>query len=395
MGNAYRSVLALKPTGDAVPANVLSGKTFSNADGTGKTGTMANNGAVSITLTDLNPTYTIPEGYHNGLGVVSFTSSGGDGADLIVTCSGDFAGTTITCTDGTTTFEEICPSTSPYQVVFQSIPTGTWTISGTYSGHTLSTIFTVLNFETELNSIPEGSTVTPTDDIQTWLNCANIWDKSYTTITQVLNDVSTLQALIASNNAADYMARSTTWASNVTADSSAMTYIGLNDYCANKLLADAAWLNAICNSTYFESVLNVKVPTMTSSTAPSGEVIQSRGNGWGAFDGNPNTDSRWVAGQGSQIDYLGYIFTENVKLYKFKISYSSVVQSCNYRLQAYKNGTWTDESESMSSLSTNKNLDASEISDRHRIYISSQTLVSGSSYYGNIVELQFYGRASS
>ena len=37
MGNAYRSVLALKPTGDAIPANVLSGKTFSNADGVGKT----------------------------------------------------------------------------------------------------------------------------------------------------------------------------------------------------------------------------------------------------------------------------------------------------------------------------------------------------------------------
>lgn len=310
---------------------------------------------------------------------------------LTVTCDSAFAGQTITCTDGTTTLTQICPSSSPYTVEFKIPNGGTWTIS---SG-TSSTSVTIPS-SAELHDIPNGSTVTPTNNIQIWLHCANIWDKSYTTITQVLNDVSTLQALIASNNAADYMARSTTWASNVTADSSAMTYIGLNDYCANKLLADAAWLNAICNSTYFESVLNVKVPTMTSSTAPSGEVIQSRGNGWNAFDGNPNTNSRWVAGQGSQIDYLGYIFTENVKLYKFKISfYTTAVQSCNYRLQAYKNGTWTDESESMSSLSTNKNLDASEISDRHRIYISSQTLVSGSSYYGNIVELQFYGRASS
>ena len=324
-------------------------------------------------------------------------ASGGDGADLIVTCSSNFAGSVITCTDGSSyTKTQTCPSSSPYEVTFESIPTGTYTISGVVSGQTFSTTKTILDFDAELNDIPDGSTATPTDDIQIWLHCANIWDKAYTTISQVLADASTLQALITSNNAADYMARSTTWASNVTANSSAMTYIGLNDYCANKLLADAAWLNAICNSTYFESVLNVKVPTMTSSTAPSGEVIQSRGNGWGAFDGNPDTNSRWVAGQGSQIDYLGYIFTENVKLYKFKISfYTTAVQSCNYRLQAYKNGTWTDESESMSSLSTNKNLDASEISDRHRIYISSQTLVSGSSYYGNIVELQFYGRASS
>lgn len=152
MGNAYRSVLALKPTGDAVPANVLAGKTFSNADGTGKTGTMVNNGAVSVTLTDQDPTYTIPEGYHNGLGVVGFTSSGGDGADLIVTCDSAFAGTTITCTDGTTTYTETCPSSSPYIVTFKSIPTGTWTVSAEISGVTYSESVLIQNFDVELKS---------------------------------------------------------------------------------------------------------------------------------------------------------------------------------------------------------------------------------------------------
>lgn len=320
MGNAYRSVLALKPTGDAVPANVLAGKTFSNAAGTGKTGTMVNNGAVSVTLTDQDPTYTIPEGYHNGLGVVGFTTSGGDGADLVVTCDSLFAGTTITCTDGTTTFEEICPSTSPYVVTFQSIPIGTWTISGTYSGHTYSTIFTVLNFETSLHSIPEGSTATPTDDIQTWLQCANIWDKNYTTISQVLADASTLQALMASNNAADYMARSTTWASDVTADSSAMTYIGLDDYCSNKLLS-SEWLDYIVASSYIDSVLNVKIPTMTSNTTPSGTAYASSVYNSGgethpaylAMDGN-NTTFWASAGGGFVPCYIQYTFTNAVKV---------------------------------------------------------------------------------
>lgn len=74
MANKYRSVLAsgggVQPTGNAQPADVLAGKTFSNADGINKTGTMVNNGAVSETL-DAGESYTIPAGYHNGSGVVT------------------------------------------------------------------------------------------------------------------------------------------------------------------------------------------------------------------------------------------------------------------------------------------------------------------------------------
>ena len=73
MSNAYRSSMgasAVLPTGDAVEANVLAGKTFSNAQGTGKTGTMVNRGAVSQTIQP-GGSYTIPEGYHNGSGTVA------------------------------------------------------------------------------------------------------------------------------------------------------------------------------------------------------------------------------------------------------------------------------------------------------------------------------------
>ena len=77
MANMYRSVLAsggTAPTGDAIASDVLTGKTFSNAQATGINGTMPNNGAVSGTATPAQP-YTIPAGYHNGNGVV--TASGG------------------------------------------------------------------------------------------------------------------------------------------------------------------------------------------------------------------------------------------------------------------------------------------------------------------------------
>lgn len=76
MANQYRSVLASSgpaPTGNALPSDVLSGKTFTNDNGS-QTGTMVNNGAVSQTLAP-GQSYTIPEGYHNGTGVIS-TSAG-------------------------------------------------------------------------------------------------------------------------------------------------------------------------------------------------------------------------------------------------------------------------------------------------------------------------------
>lgn len=80
MSNRYRSVLAsgVQPTGNATVGNVLAGKTFSNADGIDKVGTMVNNGAVSGIATPTQP-YTIPAGYHNGSGVV--TAAGGDIVD--------------------------------------------------------------------------------------------------------------------------------------------------------------------------------------------------------------------------------------------------------------------------------------------------------------------------
>lgn len=82
MSNLYRSVLAsgggVVPTGDAVAADVLTGKTFSNASDVGISGTMPNNGAVSGVATPSQP-YTIPAGYHNGSGVVTATGAASGG----------------------------------------------------------------------------------------------------------------------------------------------------------------------------------------------------------------------------------------------------------------------------------------------------------------------------
>lgn len=65
--------------------------------------------------------------------------SSGGGYELTVTCDADFAGTTITATDGVTTLTKTCPSASPYEVVFEIPNGGDWTISGVVGGQTVST----------------------------------------------------------------------------------------------------------------------------------------------------------------------------------------------------------------------------------------------------------------
>jgi hypothetical protein len=344
------------------------------------------------------------------------------------------------------------------------------------------------------SNIPDGRTVLPTDDVQIWLHCADIWNKAYTTLAEVLADTTTLAALIASNNAVDYMVRSTTWAiaqalvptmtsdttpsgeclardyenagtgiykafdnnlvdshwyskwqvnpagnyigyhftesvvvnraiydttdltstaycphnvkvqgsndnsawtdlasdswtqaygrhvvelSNTTAyeyyrfyivdgysskqvgatevqfysasipnNATAMSYIGLNNYCANTLLADSTWCEAICNSEYFESVLNVKVPAMTSNTTPSGVGVCVSTNdspsAYKAFDGDDSTNySLYIA----DFTYCGFHFDSPLKVYKaFSIGRDNRDQK--HKIIASNDGiTWTDLSD--------------------------------------------------
>lgn len=328
----------------------------------------------------------------------SYGAGGGDGADLIVTCSSSFAGQVITCTDGSSyTKTQTCPSSSPYEVIFESIPPGTYTISGVVSGQTFSTTKTILDFEAELNDIPDGSTVTPTDDIQIWLNCGNIWDKAYTTISQVLADSTTLSALIADSNAVDYMVRSTTWATDVCADQLAMNYIGLDDNCAITLLNNSTWCNAICNSAYFESVLNAKVPTMTSNTTPSGEAFASLNDGsaYQAFDNNTSTG--WSTGSNQKKrERVGYKFPDNVIVKKAKVICRTDLSS-NFYYQCSEDGnTWIDITD-VEAHSASGNYWTTNIINNNNAcqYYAIYYTQNASDRVGRIIELQFYGRASS
>lgn len=317
--------------------------------------------------------------------------SSGGGYELTVTCDADFAGTTITATDGVTTLTQTCPSASPYEVVFEIPNGGEWTISGIISGQTYSASIDIPD-SLELHSVPEGSTVLPTDDIQTWLACAGITDKSYTTLNEVLADSTTLLALISDNNASDYLVRSTTWASGITADSTAMTDIGANNYCADTLLADSTWATAICNSTYFESVLNAKVPTMTGDTTPSGVAYilpSNAGSGYEAYKAFDGDSSTMSAVSGTLPRRLGYQFIQPVNVKKV-VAYSNYANTTGILRASNDNSTW-EEIKILNHDSQTKEYIITESSEAFTYWeIESTQEYSWGSF--DMYSLQFYGR---
>lgn len=340
--------------------------------------------------------------------------TGGTSATITVTYSEDFYGVTITATNGTTTLTKT--ATSSGTLTFDVSEGGTWVVSGTVEGATYSESVDV-TFEytaPPLVALPDGSTALPVNDIQMWLKCAGIRDKTtYTTLADVLADTETFIALCADSNACDYMARSTTWASGVAADSTAMLIVGKYNYCANKLLSDSTWAEAICNSTYIDSVLNIKVPTMTSATAPSGTVDSNGDYGsgydkWRAF--NPSESQGWVPNHGGAQagyylvgDWLSYDFGYSVCISYVELSYinTSTPNNIYFKIQG-SNDNFVSDIHDLCSEQTITGVASTTVTTKvalgnatnyakHRVYISTNSSSSG----GKGLKVQFYGRTDN
>ena len=73
LNRQVETLKAKQATGNVLPSEVLAGKTFSNSNGVGLVGTMANSGAINATL-NAGQSYTVPAGYHNGSGKVTANS---------------------------------------------------------------------------------------------------------------------------------------------------------------------------------------------------------------------------------------------------------------------------------------------------------------------------------
>lgn len=258
--------------------------------------------------------------------------------------------------------------------------------------------------------IPNGATVTPTDDVQTWLHCANVWDKTnLTTIDDVITDTTTLNTLIANENANDYLVRSTTFATDICSNESAMTYIGLNDYCANKLLSDSTWLEAIYNSAYSKKVLNALVLPMTSNTQPSGYEASSSSNystqnlPYMAFDGITGSNSEWASGfENNSYIQIKIKDAKVIKLIKIDMDYRTSndgYMTGIFDLLASNTGDFNGEEVNLtpshltlekknSKYSINEMINNNTAYQYYRI----KTIQSNCTNYTDLNNVQFYGR---
>ena len=274
---------------------------------------------------------------------------------ITVSVDSDFitAGSTITCTKDTTS---CTPKSAASTVVFNVPEIGEWDITGTADGKTYTVKANVISLSTNvqvtLQTIPDGKTVVPTNVIQTWLNCAEIFDKSYTTLAEVLADEDTLRALMTSDNAIDYLKRSTEW-----------------------------------------SVSGATVPTLAADNGKVyvNQTLRSGEEGWKVFDGNNST----FAGLDTAADdgYVGYIFDDPISINRAYV-YDGNVADHTFAIEYSDDGTdWTQCSEftPSHSIGTNQNVVdvyVNEITGAHRYWRIHRTSSGGARTI--CYELQFY-----
>ena len=285
---------------------------------------------------------------------------------------------------------------------------GEYTISYTYgdplslTATWTSTITLSANESKTVNVVVPGTTLSPAGDVQGWLMCAEIYDKNYTTVSQVVADSTTLNALIASHNAVDYMTRSSgSFYSQIIGSSAAMTAIGLDNYCSNALLSNANWCGAICTSPYFESVLNTKVPTMTSYTTPSGVVSaesehsDAQYKAWKAFDGSTSTQwisNHQIARNATANSWLQYDFGTSVKIYYVKCTQvTTVAEMTAFSVKGSSDGTTFTEYASGTTF-TDYTFTPSAEHRYWRLEMTEKNVYSNTTYVPRLYELQFYGR---
>ncbi len=254
--------------------------------------------------------------------------------------------------------------------------------------------------------VPDGKTA-DANDVKTWLKCANIKNKSYTDINDVLNDEEVLSELLNNDNANDYLCRSTDWIDDICSDSDAMEYIGRNNYAANTLLDSDDWFNAICSSNYFENVLNTSVPTITNGVSSEGTVFSSsildRGYpGYKAFNKNPADG--WLSNLLVNAE-IGFKFNEPVKVNKaqlstFRYDDNGYTRIKNYSIQGSNdgvnyttlyNGSYPNNCNGVVVTNTFKN---ENYYTYYRIFILDNYAPYGYAYIG-AKDVQFFGRKNS
>ena len=326
----------------------------------------------------------------------------GKGNTLVVICTDDFAGTTITCTNGTKTYTKTCPSTAPYEVTFYGLAAGSWTISGVIEGQTYSETIAVTEYQLNLNS---GF------DYKTWVSRGGLDPDDYASLSAVFADESATRRLMLVHASADYLidcvTDDITAIDDFCANDTAMKWLGLCDYVCDGLTAITGVEAKLLASAYWERYLKDHVPVMTSNTAPYGTAFGSRlgasGDYYMAFDGDDTT--QWTAGANYTTNqYVGYKFVTPVRVTRVSIipsndSATAYNRVKNFKVQGSNTGDTNDWHDIYTGICQNTpdatpqvfEFDNDDYYLQYRVYV----VDSYSSTTIGTMSLQFYGRQLS
>jgi hypothetical protein len=158
-------------------------------------------------------------------------------------------------------------------------------------------------------------------------------------------------------------------------------------------LANSTWLNAICNSAYFESVLNVKVPTMTSDTTPSGVASASSvysgqyGSYFAYMAFNSGVNAGWYPSSYSN-QWLKYKFSSPMMAKAVTVTGANTVMSNIVLYGSNDDSNYEVVSDTFNSPVTKKALPL--INKKYLYYRFSVGAFDGQ---GNGMKAQLYGRA--
>lgn len=344
------------------------------------------NGSITLSseTVELNPTNT------------TSTVTVSDATGEVTVASNDTSVATASISDDTITIESV-NNTSGSTTITVSVASST-NYNATSKTISVTAAFTM-----------DGETATPIDDVQTWLKCdstgrAMQQGSDITTLAEVIANSDILGYLMSDESAMQYLTRSTGFAEEGCASETFMTALGASSWVDETILNSDLWCSAICDSTYFENVLNVKVPTMTSNNQPCGEVIystyQSGYEPYKCFDDNFDT-IYYTKGGSSENSYIGYKFTEPTRI--IKVIFSTTDVRYEYlpkvgRIQASNDGFITDihnllEFEENSTIANRVyNLNNTNKYLYYRVYCDVTFIDEYGNWNMGMNTLQFYGR---
>lgn len=222
---------------------------------------------------------------------------------------------------GKKTIKEV-PSTEPYIVEFSTIELGKATVKDLDNGAVI-----IFNIDTYSLYSSEISLF----DYKGWLESAGISD-TFGSLENVLSDEKTIRTLMnkhaSVNYLVDWLEFDTITGHTILNNDLCAKWINLKDYALDTLYSNATVkviMDEVDKYGYGEWALVGQVPTMTSNTTPSGEVIgdmyvQSTRPMWKSFDGDVNTVCE---GSYTQNHWIGYKFTNPVCVRKLYLKSAS------------------------------------------------------------------------